>query len=99
MIRVFFIMALVALAGDATLLLSPPRPVCTESCPDDDAEGACTPTCACPVCCAHHAPMVVHHSVRERLPEVRPFPSVLSILLPPSAEPHDIFHIPKPRLA
>jgi hypothetical protein len=97
--RAIFITALIALLGQATLLLSPTRRVCEESCPDDDADGECTPTCACPVCCAHHAPVLVHRLMAERLPAAQPLLSTVSTPLPPSAEPHEIFHIPKPLLA
>ena len=95
MVRVLFLVAFVALVGQATFLLSPSRPVCEESCPDDDANGECTPTCTCTGCCAHHAPVVVLYLTVERLPVGRSLPSAPSTLLPPSAESHEIFHIPK----
>ncbi|HEX2571102.1 MAG TPA: hypothetical protein VH877_16215 [Polyangia bacterium] len=100
MIRAVFIIVLAAMVGQATLLLSPTRPVCEESCPDDDARGECTPTCACPICCAHHAPMVIHDGLMvERLPAAQPRHAIASTPLPPSAEASEIFHIPKSLLA
>jgi hypothetical protein len=69
---------------------------CLQPCDDDDADGHCPPDCGDCTCCAHPAPII---PAATRL-------SVLSVTLqsryrepaeslPPSADPGEVFHIPK----
>jgi len=67
---------------------------CTQSCPDDDERGQCSPDCADCTCCGHPRPVVL----------ARPAPLLLSplraVLLgdeeqePLSVDTGDILHVP-----
>ena len=99
MARAIFIVTMLALIGRATFFLSPVRPECTESCPEDDVGGDCMPTCTCSDCCEDEAPVTVLYQTLERSSMGRHLPSAASTSLPPSAEPREILHIPKSLLA
>jgi hypothetical protein len=93
--RALFIVAVLALIGRATFFLSPARPDCTQSCPDDDAGGDCMPTCTCSDCEEDQAPLAVFYLMAEGPSKGRKFHAAASTSLPPSAEPREILHIPK----
>lgn len=71
---------------------------CTQSCSSDDSQGHCPPDCTdCDGC--------IHLNLLVAIPGLS-LPSVLAPrtidvprLAPPSPEPREILHVPKPRLA
>jgi hypothetical protein len=69
---------------------------CVQSCDDDDADGRCPPNCGDCTCCTHPAPLI---PAVTRLGAVRaaPQPRRLALVesLPASADPREVFHIPK----
>jgi hypothetical protein len=69
---------------------------CAQTCDDDDQDGRCPPDCADCSCCAHAAPVVVtamRVTVLPIAPELCRFARAET--LPTSADPNEVFHIPK----
>ncbi len=102
MVRFAYIIAVIALLGQASGIFaatSADESRCKQPCPDDDDEGHCPPNCAFCACCAHMPTVtVVRASVLLKVP---PTPVLFHVVevIPPSAEPADILHVPKPLLA
>jgi hypothetical protein len=75
------------------------EPACGEDCPDDQSGGECAPNCHSCVCCS--LPRTVSPAPASAL--VMPDTHVRvwsdAEAAPPSVEPADILHVPKPLLA
>lgn len=72
---------------------------CEENCPGDAPDGHCPPDCDACFCCPSARPILpVQFAVDPRLPLLGPV-SWSSDMLPRSADPREIFHIPKRQLA
>jgi len=72
---------------------------CEEPCPGDSPDGHCPPACQFCVCCASARPAVLSQGAA-----VLPVQAFLAVLgeqtdTPPSPEPREILHVPKPSLA
>jgi hypothetical protein len=69
---------------------------CVQACDDDDDDGHCPPDCGDCSCCTHPAPVmpaVGRLGIVRAVPRPRRLPPAES--LPASADPHEVFHIPK----
>jgi hypothetical protein len=86
-----------ALAGSEGVLLEPRD--CSQHCPDDGSDGTCAPNCLDCVCCPHLKVMTVASEARSSSPRQAPCIPDREQVAPPSPEPDDILHIPKPLLA
>jgi hypothetical protein len=88
------------LVGQATGLAAATGMVCTDSCPDDNGAGQCSPFCACATCGCHS----LRPAVLVRVAAI-PAPRAVQFTfeqgdkryLPP--EPDEILHVPKSCLA
>lgn len=72
---------------------------CSQSCPDDDSRGQCSPDCADCTCCAHPRPVAL---VRAAWILVSPPSTLLPVeeeQEPLSAHTGDILHVPRRSLA
>lgn len=72
---------------------------CAESCPDDDAEGNCPPSCVCCTCCVHATPFVAVVAATDGPQSSVPLRFPHDEIEPSSTTPRDILHVPKSRLA
>lgn len=74
--------------------------VCTQSCPDDDANGKCAPDCADCACCGHVRTVALPLSgLSSPAPVPRPRLVAHEEDEPPSADVGDILHVPRAALA
>lgn len=90
------VVALLTFSASGVTALIVPEP-CTAFEQPGQEDGACPPTCVRCACCARAAETVVPQS--EDSLEVTIAESQVSELHLPDAQPRDILHVPKPRLA
>lgn len=98
--RIVLAVAVALLAAQASGLSSWVLPAtCDEGC-EDDAQGTCSPTCACCTCCFHPRSYARRDAARAlaQPPAVRPV--VFSVWRAPDAPPpREIFRVPKASVA
>jgi hypothetical protein len=69
--------------------------VCTQQCPDDDAEGQCAPDCVDCTCCSHVRSVAAPVPVPSLAPRAERTSRVTrDEAEPPSADVGDIQHVP-----
>lgn len=91
------VVALTAFAVQTTgALVCSADSTCSQSCPDDNSNGQCPPGCADCACCGHLPSIPSPHADGPALyAAVEPATPIVDERAPPSAEPHDILHVPK----
>jgi hypothetical protein len=94
--RLLLVAAVVLLAFQVSGISSCLVPTaCAETC-EDDADGACSPTCNCCTCCFHPRSYARRETARALTPS--PTADVFDTYLtqlPPSPPPRGIFRVPK----
>jgi hypothetical protein len=68
--------------------------ICTERCPDDDAQGKCAPDCADCVCCPHLGAVALTSAVKVSIRFGPPIVPQHHASPPRSPEPSEISHVP-----
>ena len=99
MLRVVISLVLAAHLGIAGGPASADDGFCTQSCPDDGPDGACDSTCDDCVCCVHHHAPTLINVTTELAGRTQRQRTALTTLAPLVAEPGEILHVPKTRLA
>lgn len=99
MIRLWLCLGLVLFAPGGGVLSAPQAEVCSQRCADDDEQGQCAPDCADCACCSHVRPLAL--AVAVGLVWVKTDTGLVewTPVLPPTAEPGEILHVPIAHLA
>ena len=90
------IVALLTFSTSGVSALIVPEPCAADEQPGQE-DGACPPTCVRCGCCARAAETVIPQA--EDSPEVTVVEIQIATFRLASAQPRDILHVPKPRLA
>ena len=94
--RLFALLIGVTLAMQGARALGFVDQSCVSACDDDDADGRCPPNCGDCTCCSHLTPTTVPAVYMRPEPAVTPVrPTVATYPIPPSADPHELLHVPK----
>jgi hypothetical protein len=101
-LRALFIALVISvLAQSAAPIASQPPEECLASCADDSPAGECAPLCIDCTCCSHalRAPMAAANAPLAPTPFFQPARSADWLARVPARPAHDVFHVPKLRLA
>lgn len=99
MFRVLFLALLLGLSFEVSGVAAALGEAACEDCPNDRSGGECAPNCHACACCS------VPRSVRSEAATVAPARATSRTelceerLAPPSVDPNDILHVPRPALA
>lgn len=100
-LRAFALASVLSIFGQAmgTFAAAAPHHTCEQRCPDDGPDGTCPPFCSDCYCCSYPISVVSSSQPDPFLPTPSQAKVESSRETGLEAEPRDIFHVPKARLA